>query len=143
MATALTPPDGARDSAREGASGRSLGQLFSDASRDLTGLVRSEIALAKVELRDDVKAAAKGGGMFAVAAALGLLAAILLSFAIVYGIVAAGLDEGWSFLIVGAVYLLLAAVLALVGKRQLKRVGPPQRTIETTKESVAALKGSS
>jgi hypothetical protein len=77
-----------------------------------------------VELRDDVKAAAKGGGMFAVAAALGLLAAILLSFAIVYGIVAAGLDEGWSFLIVGAVYLLLAGCARAGGEEAAQARGP-------------------
>ena len=60
-----------------------------------------------------------------------------------YGLVAAGLHPGFAFLIVAVVYLVLAAILALVGKKQVKRVGPPVRTIETTKESVAALKGTS
>jgi hypothetical protein len=125
-----------------GSSERSLGQLFSDASRDLTALVHSEIALAKSELRDDVKAAAKGGGMFGAAGFLGVVAFVLLSIAAAYGLVAAGLHPGWAFLIVAAVYLLLAAILVFVGRKQVKRVGPPVRTIETTKESVAALKGS-
>jgi hypothetical protein len=126
-----------------GSSERSLGQLFSDASRDLTALVHSEIALAKSELKDDVKAAAKGGGMFGAAGVLGFVAFILLSIAAAYGLVAAGLHPGFAFLIVAVVYLVLAAILALVGKKQVKRVGPPVRTIETTKESVAALKGTS
>ena len=134
MATSLPPPDSTPT--------RSLGQLFSDASRDLTALVHSEVALAKAELRDDLAHAAKGGGMFGVAAVLAVLAAILFSFAAVYGLVVAGLDESIAFLLVGVVYLVVAVVLALVGKKQLKKVRPPQRTIDTTKESVAALKGS-
>ena len=134
MATSLPPPDTT--------SSRSLGQLFSDASRDLTALVHNEVALAKAELRDDISHAAKGGGMFGVAAVLALLAAILFSFAAVYGLVVAGLDESVAFLIIGVVYLIGAVLLALVGKKQLKKVKPPQRTIDTTKESVAALKGS-
>jgi hypothetical protein len=99
-----------------GSSERSLGQLFSDASRDLTALVHSEIALAKSELKDDVKAAAKGGGMFGAAGVLGFVAFILLSIAAAYGLVAAGLHPGFAFLIVAVVYLVLAAILALVGR---------------------------
>ena len=124
-----------------GSSERSLGQLFSDASRDLSALVHNEIALAKTELRADMKAAAKGGGLFGAAGFLGVVAFVLLSIAAAYGLVAAGLHPGWAFLIVAGAYLLLAGILALVGRKQVKRVGPPERTIRTTKESVAALKG--
>jgi hypothetical protein len=46
---------------------QSLGQLFASASHDLSALVRSEVELAKAEIRKDVTRAATGGAMFAVA----------------------------------------------------------------------------
>lgn len=122
---------------------RSLGRLISDATKDLSGLVRDEIDLAKSELRDDVKLAVRGSGMFAVAALLGLLAVVLLTFAAAYGLVALGVLPALAFLIVAVVFLLVAGLLVFLGIRQVKKVKPPVRTIETTKESVAVLRGGS
>lgn len=119
----------------------SLGQLIVGATRDISGLVRDEVALAKAELRDDVKAVARGSGMFAGAGFLAVLAVIMLSAAAAYGIVALGLHPAWAFLIIAGVYLLICGILALIGIKQVKKVSPPQRTIETTKQSVAALRG--
>lgn len=116
-----------------------LGQLVASASRDLSLLIRSEIELAKSEVRVDLRNAAKGGAMFGVAASLGLLALILLSIAAAYGLTALGLHPGWAFLIVAGVYLVVAAILALIGVRAVKKVGPPERTIRTARESVAAI----
>lgn len=120
----------------------SLGALVASATKDLSSLVRSEIELAKTELRTEAKHAIKGGGMFGAAAFLGLLAVILLSIAAAYGLTALGMAPGWAFLIVAAGYVLLAGILALIGKKQVSKVGAPERTIRTTKESVSALKGS-
>jgi threonine/homoserine/homoserine lactone efflux protein len=78
--------------------------------------------------------------MFAAAAFLALLAVILLSIAAAYGVTALGLHPAWAFLIVAGFYLLIGAVLAFVGMRALKSAKGPQRTIETSKESVEALK---
>ncbi len=116
-----------------------LGQLVASASRDLSLLIRSEIELAKTEVRVDARNAAKGGAMFGGAAFLGLLAVILLSIAAAYGLTALGLHAGFAFLIVAGVYLLIAGILALVGVRAVKKVGPPKRTIRTARESVAAI----
>jgi hypothetical protein len=119
---------------------RTLGQLVADASQDLTTIVRSEVALAKAELRSDVAAGVAGAAMFVAAAVLAFLALILLLIAAAFGLVAAGLDAWVAFLIVAAVLLLLTAVLALVGKSRRSRVGPPERTARTAKETVASLK---
>lgn len=120
--------------------GPTVGQLVADASKDLSSLVRSEIELAKTELKKTAVAAGTGAGMFGGAAFLALLATILLSVAAAYGLTALGLHPALAFLIVAVVYLLIAAVLALLGKRTLGRAKGPQRTIETSKESVEALK---
>ena len=76
----------------------SIGQLFASASNDVSVLVRSEIELAKLEIKEDVTRAAGGAGMFAGAAFLGVVAFLLVSFAAVYGINALGLALGWSFM---------------------------------------------
>ena len=119
----------------------SLGKLVVSATRDISGLVRDEVALAKAELRDDVKALARGSGLFAAAAFCAVMLVIMLSAAAAYGLAALGLHAGWAFLIIAGAYLLICGILALIGVKQVKKVSPPERTIETTKESVAALKG--
>ena len=119
---------------------RTLGQLVAQASDDLSGIVRAEIALAKAELRGDVKNAAIGGGMFGAAGYLGLLASILLVIAAAYGLVAAGLSPWLAFLIVAVVLLVLAGILALVGKSRLGKLGPPERTIRNAQATIAAVK---
>ena len=123
-----------------GSTEQTLGALFATASRDLSALVRSELELAKAELRVEVKNGATGGAMFGAAAFLGVLAVILLSIAAAYGLVALGLHPGWAFLIVAACYLLIAALLAFVGKRAIAKVGPPERTIRTSKDTATFLK---
>lgn len=125
-----------RDSSGE----ETLGALIATASRDLSALVRSEIELAKAELRVDVKNGATGGAMFGAAAFLGVLVVILLSIAAAYGLVALGLHPGLAFLAVAVFYLLVAVVLVLVGKRTVSKVGPPERTIRTSKDTAAFLK---
>lgn len=125
---------------RSTGSEETLGALLATASRDLSALVRSEIELAKAEVRVDVKNGVKGAAMFGAAGFLGVLALILLSIAAAYGLVAAGLHPGWAFLIVAAFYLMVAGLLAFVGKSAVSKVGPPERTIRTSKETAAFLK---
>jgi Putative Actinobacterial Holin-X, holin superfamily III len=117
-----------------------LGALFATASRDLSTLVRSEIELAKAEIKVDVKNAATGGAMFGAAGLLAVLALPLLLIAAAYGLVAAGLPRAVAFLIVAAVLLLVAGVLVFVGKKAVSKVGPPERTIRTSKDTAAFLK---
>jgi len=116
-----------------------IGQLFASVSQDLSILVRSEIELAKAELKSEASTAAKGGGMFAGAGVLGVLVVILLSISAAYGLTALGLHPGWAFLIVAGFYLLVAVVLVLVGRRSFNQIKPPERTIKTAKEIPALL----
>lgn len=129
-----------QDATAPGTPDETLGALFATASRDLSALVHSEVELAKAELRADVKNGAAGAAMFGAAAFLGVFALILLSIAAAYGLVAAGLHPAWAFLIVAGAFLLIAGVLALVGKKAVGKVGPPERTIRTSKDTAAFLK---
>lgn len=118
-----------------------LGRLVADASRDVSTLVQGEIELAKAELKVSVSKGGVGVAALLVAALAAGLGIVLLSFAIVYFLVMAGLDPAWSFLILAVVYLIVAGVIALIGMRKLKQVRPPERTIETSKQIPPALKG--
>ena len=42
----------------------SLGELFSDLTTDLSGLIRDELELAKVELKEEISKVGRAGGMF-------------------------------------------------------------------------------
>lgn len=118
---------------------RSIGQLMAAATADLSALIHDEIALAKAEMRQDVKRAGIGGGGLTAAATLALFSLPVLSFAAAYGIHNLGLGLAWSFLIVGGAYLLLAAVIGAIAVAKLKKVQRPQRSITSAKQTAAVL----
>ncbi|MEV8339853.1 phage holin family protein [Streptomyces niveus] len=118
---------------------RSLGQLVSSATAEVSALVHDEIALAKAELRQDVKRGATGGAAIGIAAVFALFSLPVLSFAAAYGIHNWGLGLAWSFLIVGGAFLLIAGLLALIALRKFKKVKPPEKTIASAKETAAVL----
>jgi hypothetical protein len=117
-----------------------LGKLVADASRDVSALVRGEIALAKSELKVSVKAGGLGLGLFGAAAFLGLLAIIMLSVAIAYFVHMTGLDLAWCFLIVFLLYVLIAGLLAFIGSKKVKQVKAPERAIHQAQETKNILK---
>ena len=120
-----------------------IGRLVSDASRDISGLVSKEIALAKSELKVTVRTGGFSIAFFAVAALLAVLAVIMLSVSFAYFINwnGDGLALHWAFLIVFGVYLVLAGIFGLLGLRKIKKVGPPERAIAQGRQIPAALKG--
>lgn len=113
-----------------------IGQLVAKATADVSLLLRQEVALAKLELKKDAVAAGKGAGLLGAAAALSLFAGLFLSIALAYAL-GRIFNLGSGFLLVGVLYLLLAAVLGFVGYKSLKKVGPPTKTIETVKDDIA------
>ena len=132
-----TPPGryDTADAAAPGVDGRSLGQLVASASRDLSALIRGEIALAKAELKESAVAAGKGAGMFGAAGFLAYVAFLMLSVAAAFGLVAAGLHPALGFLIVAVVYLLIAAIVGYVGMRSVRKARAPERTIHSIEEA--------
>jgi hypothetical protein len=116
---------------------QSLGELVATATRDLSQLVHQEVELAKVEIKREVVAAGKGAGLFGGAGFTGLFALIFFSISAAYGISWLGVPLGWGFFIVGLLYAIAAAALALTGKKKISQVGPPEKTIETVKDDVA------
>ncbi|WP_432476261.1 phage holin family protein [Nocardioides sp. GXQ0305] len=120
-----------------------IGRLVTDASRDISSLLRKEIELAKSELKVSAKAGGVGIGLFAAAAFLVVLAIIMLSVALAYFINwnGEGLSLHWAFLIVFAFWLLVAALLGYLGVRSVRKVRGPDKAIQQGREIPRALKG--
>ncbi|CAL9501100.1 hypothetical protein SUDANB120_03447 [Streptomyces sp. enrichment culture] len=125
----------------QGAQGaeRTLGQLVASATAEMSALVHDEIALAKAEIRQDVKRAGIGGAAISVAGVFALFSLPVLSFAAAYGIHNLGLGLAWSFLIVGVAFLLIAGLLSLIAVSKFKKVKPPEKSIASMKETAAVV----
>lgn len=128
---------------RDTSTERTLGQLVADATNDVSTIVRSEIALAKAEITTEAKTAARGAGLFAAAGFVGLLGLIFL-FHTVAQVIAIWLPLWAGYLITTALLLLVAGVLALVGRRSMQKMkGKPERTIKNAQETISTLKSGS
>jgi len=111
----------------------SLGTLVAQATEQISALVRSEIELAKAELKFDAKRVGTAAGLFGAAAFMAHLCLILASFAIAYGLVSLGVWQWAAFALVTLLYLLVAGVLVLIGMRRLKGLTGMRRTTRTLK----------
>jgi Putative Actinobacterial Holin-X, holin superfamily III len=116
---------------------QSLGQLVATASRDLSLLVHKEFELVKAELAEDAKRAGIGAGFLGGGGFLAVFGLAFLSVATAYGLSALGTGLGWGFFIVAVVYLGTAGGLAFAGVKNVTKVGPPRRTINTVKDDLA------
>jgi hypothetical protein len=118
----------------------SVGEIIGNISNDLSTLFRQEVELAKAEVKQEAAKAGKAAGMLGAAGYAGHLTLVLLSFALVFAL-GNVMDYGWAALIVGAVWGIVAAVLAVNGRKKLKTVDPvPHRTVGTLKEDAQWLK---
>ena len=131
MATQLTTPPETEEP--------TIGRLIADTTRDFSTLIRDEIELAKTELKVSVKAGGISVALFAVAGFIALLAIIMISIAFALFLDWLFAGTATAFLIVFVLYLLIAAVLVLVGVKKVKTVKAPERTIESVKETKQAL----
>ena len=93
-------------------------------SEDSATLVRTEIELAKAEVREKVQSLAKAAAFGAVAAALSLVALFALIQAVIDALDLA-MPAWLAALIVGVVLLLLAGLLGMLAARNAKRGAPP------------------
>ena len=119
----------------------SIGQLFGEISKDLSTLMRQEIALAKAEVTQSAKKAGKGAGMFAGAGYAGHLTVLFLSLALAWALGSLFDSFGWGALAVAVLWGIVAAVLALRGKKEMKQVQGVPQTADTVKKIPDALRG--
>jgi len=127
--------------AHEKADAASLGDIVSDISAGLSTLMRQEVALAKAEARESAQQAGKAAGLFTGAALGGWMALLFLSLAVWEWIAGAIDNRGWAAIIVMVIWAVIAAILAAMGRADIRRVRGMPRTVETTKRVPDALKG--
>jgi hypothetical protein len=120
---------------------KSMAAVLSQLSEDFTTLLHQEVELAKAEVRQSATRAGKGAGMFGGAALAGSLTRLFLSIALWWGL-GNQIGRTWSALIVALIWAVVAAVLALAGRKQIKQVEGVPRTVDTTKQIPETLKGS-
>ncbi|WP_251453649.1 phage holin family protein [Microbacterium sp. Marseille-Q6648] len=111
----------------------SLGDLVGEVSRDLSTLMRQEVALAKAELKQSASTAAKAGGALGAAGYAALMAIFFLSVALWWAL-STQMGGGWAAVVVAVIWALIALVLWLVGRSQLKKVQGLPQTAETVRE---------
>jgi F0F1-type ATP synthase assembly protein I len=132
MSTQAFPPE---ESEATGAP-RSIGEIVGDISKDMSTLIRQEMDLAKSELKQEVAKVGKGAGMFGGAGLAGFFTLFFVSLALTY------LLDNWlpvelAALIVALLWGIVAAVLALRGRQEIKEANPQlPRTQQTLKEDV-------
>jgi membrane protein implicated in regulation of membrane protease activity len=97
---------------------------------DISTLVRAEVELAKTEISGSAKKAGISVALFAAAGVLVAFAGIYL-FITLAEVLDIWLWRWAAFGIVTLFLLLIAGAAALVGKRMLKKVEKPERTLET------------
>jgi uncharacterized membrane protein YqjE len=117
----------------------SMGELVKDVTAHMSTLVRSEIELAKLEVRNSVRQGATGAAFFAVAGVTLAFSAFFFWF-MVGEVLAIWLPRWLAFLIVLVAMVLFAALCALLGLRKVKKVRKPEMTIASLEKTAATLK---
>ena len=122
-------------------SDKSVGELVQELSQQTSTLIPQEMRLAQAELTEKGRHAGKGAGMFGGAGAVALYGVGALIAAAIIGLGTA-LEPWLAAVIVGVVLLLIAGILALTGKREVNRAGPPkpEQTIESVQRDVETVK---
>jgi MFS family permease len=122
---------------------RSVAELVRHLTEQTTTLARQEIRLAQLELQEKGRRAGIGAGAFGAAGVIGLYAA----GAVIAGLIillATAVEPWLAAVIVGAGLALIAAAVALFGKRQVRAATPPapRQAIESVKQDVDVVRES-
>ncbi|GAA2170393.1 phage holin family protein [Agrococcus versicolor] len=112
------------------AASTSLGDLLGEVTRDISTLMRQEVDLAKAELKRSASRAGKGAGLLGGAGYAGLMAVLFLSIAVWWAL-GTLIGNGWSAVVVAVVWAVVAGVLLLLGRAQLKRIEGMPQTVDS------------
>ncbi|WP_432245495.1 phage holin family protein [Arthrobacter sp. G.S.26] len=132
-------PEAPASAAHRKADTTSLGELLGDVTKDLSTLMRQEVELAKAELKQSATRAGKGSGMLAGAGVAGHFVLIFLSLGLMFAL-GALMPLGWAAVIVAVLWGIIAAVLASMGRKELKQIKGLPQTTETLSEIPPTLK---
>ena len=109
----------------------SIGTLVQSAMADVSTLIRAEVELAKSEVGKSAKKAGIGAGAFGAAGVVLAYSGFFFGIALAEFITWLGLERWISYVIVWFLLVLLAGFAALIGRRFIKKIEKPERTLET------------
>ena len=116
---------------------QSLADLLKGTLTDVQDLVRGEVALAKAELRQEARKVGAGAAALAAAGVAGLIAVVFLLTALAWGLTAALEWPAWTgFALVGGVLLMVALVLAMMGRKRFNGERRMPLTTESMRETM-------
>lgn len=119
----------------------SIGELLKRLIEDTQHLFRTEIRLAKSELKSNIASAAKGGIAIGIGMIL-LLGAIFTLLGAAVGFLTPLVGAGFAALIVGVVTLAIGGLLVMSGIKKMSAASlSPDRTVASLKQDADALKG--
>jgi len=116
----------------EPVSERPLGELLREISEEGKRLLRAELTVARVELKDEAKKASAGAGLFGAGGVVALLAAMALTAGLI-ALLALVLPLWASALIVAGVLGAVAAVCLVAGRKAFQKVNA-KKAIQPLKE---------
>ena len=112
----------------------SIGSLVQSAMADVSTLVRAEVELAKAEIGKSAKKGGIGAGAFGAAGVVLAFSAFFFGIALAEFLTWLGIERWISYLIVWFLLVLLAVLAALIGRRFIKKIEKPERTLETLRD---------
>jgi uncharacterized membrane protein YqjE len=119
---------------------RAVSDVLQDILRNLQDMVRSEVRLAKVEIREEVRRAVSSGIWIGAGLVGALSAWIFLLWTVAY-LLATRMSMWTATLVVAVVMACIGSVLIIGGLRRVKRLQPiPQRTVDSVKENLEWIK---
>jgi uncharacterized membrane protein YqjE len=118
----------------------SFAELVQNIVADVQGLIRSEIRLAKTELKENVSTTGRASSLLVGGLVFGFYAVGFLLLTVVYAL-ATAMPNWLAALIVGVVVAIVAGILAMVGYQRIKQVNlKPEQTVDSVKEDVEWVK---
>ena len=145
----LTRANGRSDEMATPTDNESLPNLFGRLGDDVMQLFNSQLALFKVEIKEEANAYARGITMIAIGAVIALVGFALLNVAIAFAVSTLFAQANFSqpasyalgFVVTGGFYLIVGAIVVMLMKSRLsKQELVPQRTVQELRKDKQWLK---
>jgi len=115
---------------------RKVSDVLQDIVGNIQQIIRSEVVLAKVEVKEKAQKASKPAAVLATGTILGLYGLGFLLLAAVYGL-SLVMAPWLAALIVGGVLATASGILVAKSRTALKQIDPvPTKTVQAVKENV-------
>lgn len=123
---------------QQGGRERPMSEVFRDIVSNLQEMVRSEVRLARAEIREETSKTVRAGAMLAAGGVLGISASMFLLVCVAQ-LLSLTMPSWAASLIVGLAVAVAAAILISNGRKGLV-MPTPDRAIESVKENVEWMK---